>query len=70
MGDVSLKFSKIADVCNPETPTPLESANVCNLDPPPPPKNCGRPLWTAPNGIVGTVTLGEKLLRFHKSHSY
>ena len=42
------KFSKIADVCIPETPPPLESPNVCNLDPPLPLKIadvlCGRPL--------------------------
>ena len=41
------KFSKIADVCISETPTPLESATVGNLDPPPPLKIadvlCGRP---------------------------
>ena len=41
------KFSKIADVCDQETPPPLESANVCNLDHPPPLKIadvlCGRP---------------------------
>ncbi len=46
---------KNADVCLPETPTPLESANVCNWVPPPP-KNCGHPLWTAPRGLSkGTV---------------
>ena len=36
-----------ADVCIPETPPPLESANVCNWVPPPPLKIavvlCGRP---------------------------
>ena len=57
MGNVSQKFSKIADVCNPETPPPLESANVCNVDPLPPPKNCGRPLWTAPYGMNETFVL-------------
>ena len=43
-------FSKNANVGIPETPSPLELANVCKLDPPPPPKKTpadvlyGRPL--------------------------
>ena len=41
-------FFKNADVCIPETPPPLMSANVCNWVPPPPLKVadvlCGRPL--------------------------
>ena len=36
--------SNIADDGNPETPSPLESANVVNFDP----KNGQRPLWTIP----------------------
>ena len=39
---------KNADVCIPETPPPLMSANVCNWVPPPPLEIadvlCGRPL--------------------------
>ena len=31
-------FKKYADVCIPETPPPLMSANVCNWVPPPPQK--------------------------------
>ena len=40
-------FLKSADVCIPETPPP----HVCKrlqLGTPSPPRNCGRPLWTAP----------------------
>ena len=41
-------YSENADVGTPETPTPLVSANVGNLTPPPPLKMadvlCGRPL--------------------------
>ena len=44
-------FFKNADVCIPETPPPLMSANVCNWVPPPPLKVadvlCGRPLLSA-----------------------
>ena len=41
-------LKKNSDVCIPQTPPPLESANVCNWVPPPPLKIadvlCGRPL--------------------------
>ena len=60
MGEVFWKFSKIADVCNPETPPPLESANVGNLDPPPPLKIadvlCGWPLIHNANMISTHLT--------------
>ena len=50
-------FSKNADVCVPETPSPLMSANICNWVPPPPLKVedvlCGRPL--------GAILLNQKL---------
>ena len=41
-------FQKIADVCNPKTPPPPPpplSLQTCAMWTPP--KNCGRPLWTA-----------------------
>ena len=49
IGNVYWLFKKKnADVCIPETPPPLMSANVCNWVPPPPLKIadvlCGRPL--------------------------
>ena len=45
--------SKIADVGNPKTPTPLASANIGNGDPPSPPKTCRRLKWMVPyvNGV-------------------
>ena len=45
---IPVVLKKNADVCIPETPPPLMSANVCNWVPPPPLKVvdvlCGRPL--------------------------
>ena len=40
---------KNADVCIPETPPPPHVCKRLQLGTPSPPKNCGRPLWTAPN---------------------
>ena len=48
MGNVSWLFFKNADVCIPETPPPPRVGKRLQLGTPYPPKNCGRPLWTAP----------------------
>ena len=58
-------FLKNADVCIPETPPPLMSANICNWVPPPPLKVadvlCGRPLKAFAPERYQTVNLNDKL---------